>query len=148
MMQTILKLEMLLDTAVNYLNAATVTELEAKPAPDKWSKKEILGHLIDSALHNLQRFVEVQFESKPYTVRKYKQDECVAANDYQHADIEGLTQCWLSLNRRIIHLMNLQTPDTLAFEVVIDDKTTEDLRFLMTDYVEHLEHHLNQIRGL
>jgi len=140
---TIQKLETLLEAAVHYLNATPAVELEHKPSSSKWSKKEILGHLIDSAINNLQRFTEIQFEDKPYNIRRYRQDDLVAANDYQHANLEDLIQCWLGLNRRILHLMRLQTPKTLAFEVLIGGDV-RDLSFLMTDYVAHLEHHLKQ----
>ncbi len=148
MTPTIQKLETLLQATVQYLNAKSLAELEHKPAPSKWSKKEILGHLIDSAINNLQRFTEIQFEAKPYVVRKYRQDELVAANDYQHADLQELIQCWLGLNRRIKHLMQLQTPETLAFALVVEDGQTENLAFLMTDYVAHMEHHLKQFGDL
>jgi len=147
MLSSIQKLETLLDATVHYLNATPGAELEHKPAPGKWSKKEILGHLIDSAINNLQRFTEIQFQPKPYNIRRYSQDELVAANDYQHADLQELIQCWLGLNRRILHLMRLQTPETLAFEILIGGDVI-DLAFLMTDYVAHMEHHLEGFEDL
>ena len=116
-----------------------------RPAENKWSKKEILGHLIDSAINNLQRFTEIQFSEKPYAIRKYNQNDLVLANDYQHADSSVLVDFWLSINRHISQLMQNQTEETLAYTIILDSKTESDLKFLMTDYVEHLEHHLNQI---
>lgn len=47
-------------------------ELLSKPAPGKWSKLEILGHLIDSAINNLKRFTEIQFLPQPYKVIQTK----------------------------------------------------------------------------
>ena len=45
------------------LRLATISDEIAsyQPATGRWSKKEILGHLIDSAANNHQRFVRAQF---------------------------------------------------------------------------------------
>ena len=59
-------------------------DLLRRPAPDKWSKQEILGHLIDSAINNLKRFTEIQFLPQPYSVISYRQNELVTVNDYQN----------------------------------------------------------------
>jgi hypothetical protein len=56
------RLEYLLKTIPALLNALDENEFSFKPAENKWSKKEILGHLIDSASNNHQRFVRAQFE--------------------------------------------------------------------------------------
>src|SRR5215510_4964344 len=65
-------------------------QLLQKPAPGKWSKKEILGHLIDSAINNLQRFIEVQFLPQPYHIVSYKQNELVAVNHYQDLPMDHM----------------------------------------------------------
>ncbi|MBL8017837.1 MAG: DinB family protein, partial [Ignavibacteria bacterium] len=41
-------------------------QLSAKASPLKWSKKELLGHLCDSAVNNLGRFIRAQFEEEPF----------------------------------------------------------------------------------
>ena len=50
--------------AVRELPAVLVrfTDAEAAgvPAPGRWAKKEVVGHLIDSAANNHQRFVRAQ----------------------------------------------------------------------------------------
>ena len=58
-------------------------ELSAKSSPSKWSKIEVLGHLIDSAHNNLRRFICGQYESSPPKII-YEQDFWVRANDYEH----------------------------------------------------------------
>lgn len=145
MTATITKLEQLLTFGLEYISKSSASELNQKPRPDKWSKKEILGHLIDSGVNNLQRFTEIQFENKPYKIKKYKQAELVTANDYQHSEIEELVKFWVSLNHRIKNLMNRQTQKTLKYEIELDNEQLSDLRFLMKDYVDHLEYHLKQI---
>ena len=109
------------------------------------SKKEILGHLVDSAIHNLQRFNEIVFQEKPYTVRPYEQDNLVAANGYQERDLGEVIGLWLALNRQIDYIMNKQNPQTLRHPVITPEGQLKDLQWLMDDYVVHLRHHLSQI---
>lgn len=40
----------MVDRAVERLLAYSDQEAAARPAPGKWSRKEIIGHLIDSAI--------------------------------------------------------------------------------------------------
>jgi hypothetical protein len=139
------KLEQLLKDGLEYVIQSSELELSQKESAEKWSKKEILGHLIDSGINNLQRFTEIQFERKPYQVRKYNQEELVKANDYQNSDIKGIVDFWTSINIRILNLMKAQTEKSLNYKIVLDKNHFSNLRFLMVDYVEHLEHHLRQI---
>lgn len=118
---------------------------ESKPHENKWSKKEILGHLIDSALNNIQRFTEVQYLEKPYKVRPYKQDDLVNANYYQNKPTQEIINLWLELNRHIAFLMDRQNQQTLAYEIYVPEGQQKDLKWLMDDYVNHLKHHLNVI---
>lgn len=140
------RMDGLLKFAQNYFEHSTEEEISKKPSPSKWSKKEIFGHLIDSAVNNLQRFTEIQFESKPYKIRKYNQDELVKANNYQYSDIKEILGFWLSINKRIAAIMNDQTDETLDYEIELDAGKISDLRFLMNDYLDHMEYHLNQLK--
>lgn len=116
-----------------------------KPAPNRWSKKEILGHLIDSATNNIRRFVETQFMASPYIVQPYDQDQCVRINSYQSLPLDELLHLWTALNRRVIAIMEKQTSESLALPIQVNT-TPRTLEWLLTDYVDHLEHHLRQIR--
>lgn len=145
MTETIKRLEQLLKLGLGYISQYSESELMYKHSPEKWSKKEILGHLIDSGINNLQRFTEIQFENKPYKIRKYNQDALVKANNYQEARIVKITKLWLEVNKRILNIMKDQTEIMLNYEIEISEGEFSDLRFLMIDYVNHLEHHLNQI---
>lgn len=139
------KLEILLSKAKKFIPQISEIDFCEKPSEIKWSKKETLGHLIDSAINNLQRFTKIQFSEIPFPIKPYSQNGLVKANNYQHADTTNVLNLWLSLNYQIGHIMAVQTEETLSFRIIFDDKKESDLRFLMTDYVEHLEHHLNQI---
>jgi hypothetical protein len=145
MTETINRLEQLVASGLKYISKASEAELTQKSNPDKWSKKEIIGHLIDSGINNLQRFTEIQFESKPYKIRKYNQNELVKVNNYQTAESKEIVEFWIAINNRIKNLMKQQTEETLNYKIELDNGETSDLRFLMKDYVEHLAHHLNQI---
>ena len=127
------------------MSQSSESEMSRKISAEKWSKKEILGHLIDSGINNLQRFTEIQFEDKPYKIRKYKQNELVIVNDYQNSKTNEMVEFWLSINNRIKNIIELQNEKTLNYQVLLDKDNVSDLRFLMKDYVDHLEHHLNQI---
>ncbi|WP_400080625.1 DinB family protein [Winogradskyella sp. R77965] len=139
------KLEQLLNTGFFYLSKCSEADLRSKSSPEKWSKKEVLGHLIDSAINNLQRFTEIQFEDQPYSYRKYNQNALVDANDYNNAETKDIIDFWMAINKRIISLIQQQTETTLSYKIQVDENEVIDLRFLMVDYVDHLEHHLNQI---
>jgi len=141
----LLKIKHLLASAQIYFEKADPSALEAKPTPEKWSKKEILGHLVDSAINNIQRFTEIQNQPKPYQVRSYDPDALVAANDYQHKDLSELFALWKSLNLHISFIVSRQTQATQKYPLILPDGQTKDLKFLINDYVDHLEHHLDQI---
>jgi hypothetical protein len=146
MQNAILKFEQLLNENAIYFPTIDSTVLEAKKT-GKWSKKEILGHLVDSAIHNLVRFTEINYLEKPYHHRPYSQNDLVNLNQYQTMDTNELTQLWLSLNKQIIRVFKNIDEKALDYQIILSDKSAIDLKFLMTDYVEHLEYHINQIKA-
>lgn len=146
MQKAIDKLERLLDETVAYFKTLDGRILEYKAADDKWSKKEILGHLVDSSIHNLVRFTEIHYATKPYIYRTYNQNDLVKINQYQFMDIAELVSLWVSINSQIIRLFKSVDKEALDYKIQLDNGSIIDLRFLMTDYVEHLEHHIHQIK--
>ncbi len=92
MTETINKFEQLIESALEYLSQSSEDEMSRKVSVEKWSKKEILGHLIDSGINNLQRFTEIQFEEKPYKIQTYKQNELVKANNYQNTKTKEIVE--------------------------------------------------------
>lgn len=145
MEEIINRLESLLQQLTNALTAYTNEDLSRRTKPEKWSKKEILGHLIDSGINNLQRFTEVQFKEKPYVVKTYNQNELVRVNNYQEAALKEIFVLLSSINHRIIEVMKFLTAESLEYEVIIEGKKKSDLKFLVVDYVDHFEHHVKQI---
>ena len=141
MKDKILKFEFLLDN----LTLQSIIDFEVKIDVNKWSKKEILGHLIDSAINNLQRFTEIQYYEKPYKIRPYNQDALVKYNDYQNKNNQNLFDLWLHLNRHILEIIKNQTDKTLAYQLILPNGTLTNLQFLIEDYIEHLFYHVSQI---
>ena len=109
-----------------------------QPHIGKWSTKEILGHLIDSANVNLQRFVRCTYESG--FALNYAQDEWVAAQHYRDADINDLLSLWQLVNKQIVTVLNNYPPE--RWLATCNGDTVE---FLANDYIDHMRHHLNQI---
>jgi len=118
-----------------------------KTAPGKWSKQEILGHLIDSAINNLKRFTDSQYLPQPYTVIRYSQDDLVVINLYQQLPLEHLLPLWIALNQQIVYVISNIPSDKLSFTIIIPSGDSKTLEWLAIDYVEHMEHHLGQIFG-
>ena len=118
---------------------------EFKVDASKWSKKEILGHLIDSANINLQRFVRCTYEEK-FKLR-YEQVEYVKVQQYQNVPIEDLITLWRLLNQQLVRVLK-NYPENRR-EAVCDTGKNEiqlhTVEFLAKDYLAHLIHHLNQI---
>jgi hypothetical protein len=116
-------------------------ELSYKPAPGKWSKKEILGHLCDSCLNNMQRIVRVQYEDKPFVI--YNQDEWVKNQRYQELLSDKVLELWVVLHRQFIHALKSFPENHL--ESIIDVGKEVTACFVITDYLDHQHHHLKQL---
>jgi hypothetical protein len=126
---------------------AAITESDsATPRIGKWSSKEILGHLIDSASNNHQRFVRAQIDGK-VQMPGYTQDEWVSVQHYQERKWTELVLLWSAYNRHLLHVMETAAAGTLNAPCHIGGDASGPLEFLMVDYVCHLEHHLRQILG-
>lgn len=140
----------------SYAKLLLISDGEASSKQDgKWSKKEILGHLVDSASNNHQRFVRAQFQND-LVFPGYNQDEWVRVQNYQFVNWVSLVELWKGFNFLIAHLI-AEIPDEvlqkqraehnlneIAYEVVAKDKSAT-LEYFIRDYYCHLNHHLNQI---
>lgn len=133
------------------------TTTTRRPAPGKWSPREIIGHLVDSASNNHQRFVRMR-DRDDLVVEGYEQDAWVDAQRYQEAPWGELVLLWMTYNRHLARLM-AATPAAdrdrarhahnlhlRAYRPVSVDRAAT-LAYFMNDYVDHLEHHLAQVLG-
>ncbi len=143
MQQTVEQLEAIVNEySVKFLNLSE-EELCFRPALDKWSKKEIIGHLIDSAQTNIRRFIVAQYQINPDIV--YEQNYWVAAQNYQHYNAGDLINLWQLLNKHIVMVL-LQMPEE-KYQLKCKAGGTElvTLEFIANDYIAHHLHHLKQI---
>ncbi|MBK5483672.1 DinB family protein [Peribacillus butanolivorans] len=130
----------------NEFSGMSELEVSQRPMPDKWSKKEILGHLCDSAINNLERFIKIQYEEQPFALTPYNQDQWVDIQDYQDISIEEIINLWCGLNKKIIKIIAKTPYEKLAYQCDIGNNQMKTLEWLIQDYLEHMEHHLkNQV---
>lgn len=145
MIQIVNDLNLVLATYHPLLKQMEDTILSCKPQPEKWSKKEELGHIIDSAQNNIQRFIRVQYEENVHI--RYHPDNWVAMNDYQMRNTEELIELWFLLNKQIIAILEKMPQEKwqalMSFDVNPAVKNTT--LFIAEDYVKHLRHHLESI---
>ncbi|PWW30110.1 MULTISPECIES: DinB family protein [unclassified Chryseobacterium] len=138
-------LKNIIDTQLQRFQNITEEEWIYKNSSEKWSKKEIIGHLCDSAFTNIRRFVVTQYKENENIV--YDQNFWVKAQNYQNVPTSDLIDLWKSLNYQIVHIVE-NIPDE-ALQRTCDTTKTEPrvytLEFIIDDYVDHLQHHLKAI---
>jgi hypothetical protein len=140
------RLARLLEITPPRLAAITNDAAAHRSGPDRWAPKEILGHLIDSAGNNHQRFVRGQL-SPNLDSPSYEQESWVAVQSYLDEPWPDLINLWLFFNRHLLHVMRHAREDALETPIAIHGDAPVPLSFVMIDYVRHLEHHLGQIVG-
>jgi len=132
-------------------------EEAAKHPAGKWSPKEIVGHLIDSATNNHQRFIRAQF-TDDLVCPPYDQENWVNAQEYSDESWSELVNLWASYNLHLHHVVSVMPQDTLTRHrekhnldqvawKAVDSTTPTTLEYFVRDYVGHMRHHLKQILG-
>ena len=133
-------------------------EASARPRSEgKWSPRQIIGHLIDSASNNHQRFVRAQL-SDDLVFAGYEQEGWVSLQNYQAKDWQELLQLWRLYNQHILHLVSLIPEETrmkLRYKHNLHQIASENLSesepvtldWFIRDYLDHMKKHLKQILG-
>lgn len=137
------RFENLCNTIPTLLYSISETDFNFKPQKEKWSKKEILGHLIDSATNNHHRFIRGQFENIPIII--YDQNKWNEFGYYQQMNVNQLIRFWTSYNLQLLEFFKLIPPTNLKKECNTGGQSNVTIEWLLNDYVSHLEHHLQQI---
>ena len=154
----IAELRAAVENAAAKLSTVSSESAAQRPAAGGWSAKEIIGHLIDSASNNHQRFVRAQFKDD-LVFPGYEQDGWVAAQQYQNAPWPELVGLWRDFNLHIARVMAAvpaeiryrETRKHNFYEIAshgIPEGEPATLDYFMSDYVWHLQHHLRQIHSL
>jgi hypothetical protein len=115
--------------------------LSSRPAPGKWCRKEILGHLVDSAANNHQRFVRAALAGE-LAFPGYVQDGWVSVECWAKEDWDVIVDLWTALNRHLAHVLAGLPEAALSAPCRIGDRPAVTLAALAEDYLRHLEHHL------
>ena len=137
------------------LHAVSEEESMVSPGPGKWCRKEILGHLIDSALNNHRRFVTAIFQGD-LIFDGYDQERWVDVQNYNTRSWKSLVLLWKEMNIHLLHVIN-QIPervmrhehgthnlDRIAWKQIPNGEPAT-LEYFIKDYLGHMKHHLNQI---
>ncbi len=143
---TIVHLEKIISNYTRRLEALSEAAYTQKASPRKWSKKEILGHLVDSAQNNIRRFIVAQYEETPVIL--YNQDKWVELTGYQLYPTQDLIQLWTLLNRHICRQLRLIRPGAANRKCFMGSSQPHTLEWVAADYCNHLLHHLHQILDL
>jgi hypothetical protein len=153
-------LRMAVDGGITMFAGVAEERTARPPAPGKWSARQIIGHLIDSACNNHRRFIINQAEGDRLIVDPYEQDAWVERNRYAETPAAELVPMWAGYNRHIARVLEA-IPDAVlnrargpiadySFPYMATRPTTDyaTLGYLAEDYVAHLRYHLKQIRAL
>src|SRR5436853_2775697 len=131
---TINRIKYIINECPDMIKSIPDAEFSKKPAPEKWSKKELLGHICDSAVNNLGRFVRAQFEPQPFKLIKYDQNNWVKMNNYQEDSRGNIISFWIILNNRTIDVLSKIPEEKLGNQCDLGEEGTKTLLWLIEDY--------------
>ena len=139
-------LKYIIDEHLEIFKNISEADWNYKPSENRWSKKEILGHLCDSAITNLRRFIVTQYKENENIV--YEQDFWLKAQNYQQVNHDEIIQLWKFLNYQIVNVV--ENIPTEALQKTVDvskiEKNIVTLGFVVEDYIPHMLHHLEAIK--
>ena len=133
-----------IDAALPRLRAVSDSAAAQPIAPGKWSSKQVIGHLIDSAGNNNQRFVRAQ-QGPELVSPGYTQSHWVESQRYQDRSWQELTTFWHAYNHHLAHVIEHIPEGQRGVRCAIGASAPVTLGFLVHDYIVHLRHHLGQV---
>ena len=139
------ELARLVDYTEASLTRVSEADSRAPLRPGGWSRKQVVGHLIDSASNNHQRFVRAAMQGS-LEFPGYDQDGCIRVQAVQQMPWPALVALWASYNRYLAHVIEYLPEDALQSPCRIGSGEPVTLQFLAEDYLRHLVHHLQQMK--
>ena len=143
-MQSTTKLAEILRRTPPLLSDIRDQEAAEPGAHGKWSKKQELGHLVDSASNNHQRIVRAQLETD-LSLPGYDGDRWVALHNYQAMEWKAIIERWRIMNQHLLQAASAISPQAAERKLTVGGGNPITLGFLVADYVDHLLHHLHHI---
>jgi len=134
----------IVERAAPVLRAINDREAGAPVLPGGWSRKQVIGHLIDSASNNHQRFVRAALAGS-LVWPSYDQDACVKIEAFQETRWPMVVDVWEALNRLLIHVLAHLPAEAASAACRIGEHEPIPLEELARHYVQHMRHHLDQV---
>src|SRR6201996_9568039 len=106
------QLQTLVEVTEPRLRQISEAESVLPALPGGWSRKQVLGHLIDSASNNHQRFVRAM-QQPSLEFPGYDQESNIRVQAVQEADWVLLISLWAAYNRYLAHLIAHIPPSQL-----------------------------------
>lgn len=143
------------DTALPRLRSIDEARSAQHGESGRWSPREELGHLIDSAANNHRRVVLGRTTGMLH-FDGYDQNAWVDAHGYGDVPWSDLVELWVRLNRHMARAIARVPANTFTRPHAdhslgaigvrsYEPGTPATLADLVDDYIEHLEHHLEAI---
>jgi hypothetical protein len=143
-MKSLNQLQTIIQKSPARLHKLGAKKAAIKPKPDKWSAKEELGHLLDSAVNNHQRIVRVQMEDG-LALPGYQQENWVKLHAYQDREWSELISLWIALNQHLLAAAHAVPENVWANTCTVGGSEPMTLKFVFEDYIRHMLHHLEHI---
>ena len=137
-------LQQVLHRELPLLRAIGETDAGVKSTPSAWSRKEELGHLIDSATNNHVRFVRASLEPE-FRGPGYQQDSWVSLHGYSEMPWSQVVDFWSAYNGFLAGLIRHLPSGVLGRQCIVGESKPVTLQFLIEDYILHMQHHLDHI---
>jgi len=109
-----------------------------------WTRKQIVGHLLDSAANNRQRFVRAAIDGS-YVGPGYAQDAWVASHGYAHLSWKTLVEWWNVEHNILMAVVERIPEDRMTAQCTVGNDAPVTLRYLIEDYTRHQFHHFAQL---
>ena len=138
------QLSSVIRSAVPWLVVLSEADSGVPERAGKWSAKEIVGHLTDSAVNNLSRIVRMQIG--PERLPGYAQDAWVELQRYREREWSEVLALWFALNEHIVWITRHIDRRTLKNQASVAGEIVS-LGFLIEDYISHMEHHLKALKA-